>query len=85
VDVGLQSELEEVEWLSDASTTGRAKGGQFGLSLGLLLSRGGMMKPVARVFGVQLSCGPRQPAPAQRGVSHDGRNARTKPCNPVSR
>ena len=26
---------------------GSAKGGQFGLSLGLLLSKGGMMKPVA--------------------------------------
>jgi hypothetical protein len=43
----------------DASTTGRAKGGQFGLSLGLLLSKGGMMKPVARVFRTLLSRGPK--------------------------
>jgi len=29
--------------------SGRRKGGQFGLSLGRLLSKGGMMRPVARV------------------------------------
>jgi hypothetical protein len=40
------------------------KGGQFGLSLGRLLSKGGMMKPVARVHRPLLGSGPRQAAPA---------------------
>jgi hypothetical protein len=40
------------------------KGGQFGLSLGRLLSKGGMMKPVARVYRPRLGSGPRQAAPA---------------------
>jgi hypothetical protein len=34
------------------------KGGQFGLSLGRLLSKGGMMKPVARVYRPMLVNGP---------------------------
>jgi hypothetical protein len=40
------------------------KGGQFGLSLGRLLGKGGMMKPVARVYRPLLGNGPRQAAPA---------------------
>ena len=59
VHVGLRPELEEVEWSPTRVQGVGAKGGQFGLSLGLLLSKGGMMKPVARVFCTLLSSGHR--------------------------
>jgi hypothetical protein len=63
---------------------GVVKGGQFGLSLGRLLSKGGMMRPVARVARPCWSAAHDRPHRRDRGVDHDGRNPRTKPGKPVT-
>ena len=60
------------------------KGGQFGLSLGRLLSKGGMMRPVARVARPCWSAARGRPHRRHRGVDHDGRTPRTKPSKPVT-
>ena len=55
-----QSQIE-----SDAKcATDPLKGGHFGLSLGRLLSKGGMMNPVSRVSRTLVVSGPRQAVPA---------------------
>ena len=52
----------------DSTPIRAANGGQFGLSLGRLLSKGGMMKPVVQLFRSLLSSGP-QAARAARSES----------------
>ena len=64
---------------------GSLKGGHFGLSLGRLLSKGGMMSPVAGSPALLWSAVPGKPCRRQRGVNHDDRNPRTKSCNSVTR
>jgi hypothetical protein len=54
-----QSEIE-----IDSKCDGSLKGGHFGLSLGRLLSKGGMMNPVSRVSRTLVVSGPGQAVPA---------------------